>query len=321
MTRVLGLGLLLACGSSALAQNAPIAGRPVDYSNIEGKYDIKVSAAPTRVHVEEAVTLRVEIIGTGPKEFEPNRKYLKLFPESFENDFYKQELQTEHQVDRDKNIWLFVYQLKPKHAKVDAIPDLKLVFYDPGTKRFVTRYADAIPLKVTPKPEPPGPEVPISAVPSSFFTLTNTQDLGRAGSSFALSGMQVVWLLILPPLLCVAGAWAWRHWFPDEFERARQYRLGSAARALAALQTSSANAQDAVCRYLQDRLDFPVVDPTPVEVFVFLKRRGIALPLCSQGRSFFQACDAARYSATPATPQLAESARRLIRALEADPCV
>jgi hypothetical protein len=73
---------------------------------------------------------------------------------------------------------------------------------------------------------------------------------------------------------------------------------------------------------LQERLDFPVEDSTPVEVYSFLKRRGVALGLCSQCQALFQASDAERFTAhAPGDPQLAETAARLIRALEEDPCV
>ena len=122
------LGLLIVSVPSVFAQGGsidpPIVGRPVDFSNLVGKYEIKVSAEPTEATIEQPIMLRVQIIGMGPVKYVPNRKHLKLFPDSWEKDFYVQELRDEATLD--KNIWTFVYRLKPKHLKIDAIDGIKL---------------------------------------------------------------------------------------------------------------------------------------------------------------------------------------------------
>src|SRR6516225_10006177 len=85
------LGLLLWSTASAFAQKTPddppfpVTDRPVDFSNIVGKYDIKARADPTDLQVEQSITLRIQIIGKGRTEYEPNRKYLRLFPDSWKN--------------------------------------------------------------------------------------------------------------------------------------------------------------------------------------------------------------------------------------------
>jgi hypothetical protein len=326
MTRILCLlGLALTAGS-AFAQGPdnepPVANRPVDFSNIVGKYTIKVSAAPTEARVEDPIILRIEITGSGPKEYEPDRKYLKLFPESFEKDFYVQELRDQHKVDRDRKTWLFVYQIKPKHVNATAIDEIKLVYYDPVLKIFPPKYAKRIELKVGPKPDKSEEIVltDLSVVPDSFYSITESRDvLTRSGPFIVLSGPSWALLLILPPVVCVAGVFAWRRLFPHEAEQARQYRLASASRAVAQLQAGKVAASVIVSGYLSDRFDFAVEDPTPAEVFSFLKRRGFALVRCAQAQAFFQACDAARYTAA-AAPVPRDEAVRLIQALEADPC-
>jgi hypothetical protein len=327
------LGLLLWWTPSAFAQKTPddppfpVAGRPVDFSNIVGKYDIKATADPTDLQVEQSITLRIQIIGAGRKEYEPNRKYLRLFPDSWKNDFYVQEMPDKHEVVRDRKTWLFVYRLKPKHVKVNSIDDIKLVYYDPDIRdkqKFVTKYANSIMITVKPKLDKSDEVVvPLSAAPDSFFEHVDAGHvLARSPAPFSISSLQLICLIALPPLACLFSVIAWRRYFPDETQRAIQHRAASAARALAQLQTGSVPAWDIVRRYLRDRFDFPVEDPTPSEVSAFLKRRGVALALCEQSRTFLQACDAARYTsgAVSESKQLFDAGAGLIQDLEADPC-
>jgi hypothetical protein len=329
MIRCCLLCLLLLSASRVLAQGVltdpPVVGRPADFSNLVGKYEIKVSAEPTDVPVEQAILLRVEIIGTGPAKYEPNRKGLKLFPDSWEKDFYVQELRDE--ATRDNNRWTFVYRLKPKHTKIDAIDGIKLVYYDPtipGNKKFVTKYPERIPLKIHPKPDLSREiELDVRTAPDSFYQYIDAKNvLDRSARLFTISGFQLAMLIALPPLICLLGALAWRRCFPSEAQRARLYRMGSAQRALAQRQAANTSVWQTMCDYLRERFDFSIVDPTPAEVALFLKRRGFARPLCDQVRTFFAACDAIRF--TPSGPAEAQHLRqevtRLILALEADPC-
>jgi hypothetical protein len=327
------LGLLLWWTTSAFAQKTPnkppfpVADRPVDFSNIVGKYDIKATADPTDLQVEQSITLRIQITGEGRKEYEPNRKHLRLFPDSWKNDFYVQEMPDKHEVIRDRKTWLFVYRLKPKHVKVNSIDDIKLVYYDPDIRdkqKFVTKYANSIMITVKPKPDKSDEMVvPLSAAPDSFFEHVDAKHvLARSPAPISISGVQLSCLIALPPLACLFSVIAWRRYFPDETQREIQHRAASAARALAQLQTGSVPAWDVVQRYLRDRFDFPIEDPTPSEVSAFLKRNGFALALCEKSQTFLQACDAARYAsgAVSESKQLLRAGACLIQDLETDPC-
>jgi hypothetical protein len=329
MTTTLSMfGLLLMGTSSALAQDTPIdppvADRPADFSNIVGQYKIEVSADPLKAEVEQPITLRIRIIGTGPEKYQPNRDHLRLFP-AWENDFYVQEMRNEHQVLRGQKTWLFVYRLKPKHVNIDALEGIKLVYYDPkdpGKVKFVTDYADPIKIVVKPRAEAVV-IVADGAVPDSFYAFAESSNVhGGPTTSFAPSSVQLGLLLAVPPLACLAGAFAWRRRFPDEAQRVRRQRREAAQRALARLQAGGVLAWDVVRDYLHERFDFNVEDPTPAEAAAFLRRRGFAKELCGKCARFFRACDAARYTAgaRPEPGFLADDVVRLIQALEADPC-
>ncbi len=326
---VLILFLATLCPRSTIAQppniDPPIVGRPDGFSNIVGKYDIQASAEPTDVRVEEPITLRIRITGSGPEKYEPDRKHLQLFS-GWDENFYVQEMRDEHQIERDKRTWLFVYRLKPKHAKLNAIDGIKLVYYDPsiaGKKKFVTRFVEPIKITVKPKRADPGP-VTVLAAPESFYEHAASADvLTGTVSPFALSGGALAAVLLAVPCVCLIGAFAWRRLFPDKRGLKERRRSQAAERALADLRAGSGSPWAVVCRYLRQRLDFAARDATPREVARFLKRRGFALERCAQGQAFLQACDAVRYTGgvAPDGKSLADEAATLIQTLEADPCV
>jgi hypothetical protein len=303
----------------------PLVDRPVDFSNVVGEYMVKVNAAPTDVQVEEPITLRIEITGAGPEKYEPSRKHLHpLFLDTWKDDFYVHEIRGEQRAWREKNTWVFVYRLKPRRAGIDAIGDFKLVYYNPARRKFLTAYSGQVKITVRKKSDEPEPFViePIAA-PESLYAVTTSPDILAHGEpSLRLTGLPFVLVVGLPPLACFFAVMLWRRFFPDEIRRAREHRHGAARRALRALEADGGNAWDIVCRYLQERLDFPVEDPTPAEVFGFLKRRGFTIAVCDQGRAFFDACDSLRYTtnASADVKELAVDAGRLIHALEADPC-
>ena len=330
MARSLGVAVLLLLGTpAAFAQPLVIPGKynPGAFSNIAGKYTIMATAEPTDVEVEQAITLRVQIVGAGPKEFEPNRKYLDLFPESWKSDFYVQPMQDKDEVDRDTKTWTFFYRLKPKHVNVKALDEIKLVYYDPSSPekiKYITRYVKpTIEINVKPKTDQSLPkELDVLAAPASFYQQAESSRVLAGSTSFAISRTQLVLFLTLTPLACLIGALAWRRCFPDEARRARRHRDSSAARAFGLLQSANVPAWDVMRRYLRERFDFPARDATPADVAMFLKRRGFAKLLCEQARAFFHASDGARFSVGVIIEHqpLAADAVHLIQALEADPC-
>ncbi|MBI3821601.1 MAG: hypothetical protein HY289_02865 [Planctomycetes bacterium] len=324
------LGLLLAATPAALAQPAPleppIADRPVDFSHIIGKYQRPEQKAttPTEVHVEDPITVKITITGVGPEKGEPSRKHLHpLFENTWKDDFYVQEMRDEHEVDRAKRRWTFVYRLKPKHTGIETIVGFKLRYYDPsigGEMKFPSHFARHIKITVKPKPDQSETfQTDVLAAPDSFYAPSPASEVLSTPAPAIVPAIPLVLLLVLPPLVCLFGALAWRRLFPDTASLAIKHRRGAAQRALAQVQAPDARVREIVCRYLTERFDFAVADPTPAEAHGFLKRRGFTISNCDRVRAFLQACDAARYTEGPATP--AHAAAPLIEALEADPCV
>jgi hypothetical protein len=318
--------LLLAWPAPLLAQrpsiDPPLAGRPVDFSNVVGQYAIQATAEPTEVQVEDPITLRIVITGEGEEQYQPRREHLRLFP-AWDDDFYVQEIREEHTADRDKKTWLFVYRLRPKHTKIDVIDDIKLVFYNPdkpGKVKFETRRAEPIAIVVKAKRDKPI-EVPLKSAPDSFYSWLESPDLlSHTPPPFVPSGALMVSILSVPPLAFLLGAWARRRYFPDEGERRQRQRSLAAKRALEQLQAGVDPAWVVLGRYLHERFDLAVDEPTPADVAAFLKRRGFARDLCGQCLAFFRAGDAVVYASGRVSTHLSDEAARLVHALEADPC-
>lgn len=328
MRELMATGMLLFTSIALAQSDPPVTGRPVEFSNIVGKWEKpRVTATPTTVHVEEPIRLEIHLKGTGPAKYEPNRKYIKrLFPASFANDFYIEPLPEEDKVLAKEQTWVFVYQLKPKHPKVEAIDGIRLVYYDPaigGKRGYVVR--DAEPIKITVKRKPIAPlpiEIPQPiATPESFQSLEPASVvLVPAAPKLDLPLWALVLVLVVPPLICVLGVYSYRYIFPDDVRRASRFRNEAAQRALAKLQSESETPWLAVEQYLQDRFDFPAHEAAPAEVEQFLLRRGFAKDLCVKARTFFDACDATRFGVTVVSPPNFDTAARLIQALEEDPC-
>lgn len=328
MRELMATGMLLFTSIALAQSDPPVTGRPVEFSNIVGKWEKpRVTATPTTVHVEEPIRLEIHLKGAGPAKYEPNRKYIKrLFPASFDNDFYIEPLPEEDKVLAKEQTWVFVYQLKPKHPKVEAIDGIRLVYYDPaigGKRGYVIR--DAEPIKIVVKPQPIAPlPIPVPdavATPESFQSLEPASVvLVPAAPKFDLPLWALVLVLVVPPLICLLGAYTYRYLFPDDVRRASRFRNEAAQRALAKLQTESESPWLAIEQYLQQRFEFQAHEATPAEVYRFMLRRGFAKALCEEMRGFFHQCDAVRFTRGATLDTLPENAARLIAALEADPC-
>lgn len=299
----------------------PIAGRPTDFSNIVGSYRIEASASPLEVRVEEPITLTVRILGSGDAKFEPRRKLLNVLPD-WSQDFFVEPVPDEDQVSKDKKVWTFVYRLRPKHVKVPSIEGITLSYFSPKTNDYARSYADPIDIIVKPKRDETHTIEAAMEAPDSFWRIDPSRAaLEQQSPSVSLSLVSIVAAVLTPPVVCMLIFVVWTRLRPDETRRRKHQRRSAAQRALAALKSNRTISWMAVCKYLHERFEFAVDDPTPEDVWTFLKRRGFLITNCDAGRAFFQQCDLLRFAQdAPETTPLNDEAARLIEALEGDPC-
>ena len=300
----------------------PLVGRPPQFSGIVGRYHITTTATPTTVAVEAPLTLRVTIQGNGPVKYQPDRKRLKLFPERWARDFYVEPVPDADRHAAGSDTWEFVFRLRPRHRKIAAIDGIKLVYYEPGNNggRYQTDYAD--PIDITVQPRRPRRHSPTTCRcgPRRRRSMSCPRPKRCSPPPVRhVSPWLLVGLLIAPPLVTLAGVRVWRRVFPDAFAKRQRERSRAARRTVAALADEPAWV--VLGRYLQERLDFPAVEPTPADVRRFLRRR-TSRPVAEKLAAFLGSCAAARFAPVPADRPdvLRDEARRLIQTLEDDLC-
>jgi hypothetical protein len=329
-----GLPLLFLSAISAFADGrsddeAPLVGQPPHFNGAVGTFSVTATADPVELRAEEPLTYTVTITANGPVKHPPRRPPLKDFP-GFEDDFYIENREPEDGATDDPAVWKFVYRLRPKTEAVRGVPGFPFRFYKPGFlqrgKGFQTKYVPEIALRVTkhtqapPKP-PEGPELAFELAANGLARHERIDDLP--------SPLTLGLLILLPPVLCVAWYLVWRRVYPDALRIAGRRRSRAAREALSLLRKGrrdapvdqARRAAEAVSRYLQQRLDLPVSEPTPAEVNSHLCTFGIAKTLAAETTAFLHSCDDTRYDpAAPARPGLTEEAKRIILALEAAIC-
>ena len=309
--------------SEASAQEPPLANRPAQFSRIVGSYTIEVRATPVEVPVEEPITLHVTIAGKGLAQFQPDRKYLQLFPESWSRDFYVEPVPDEDRASPEDGTWDFVYRLRPKHQKVTAIDGIKLVYYEPAGKggKYQTRYAE--PIEIAVKPRRPVPELSeglaVQTAPASFYELPSTEALLTEWPGPETLPAWALLFLIAPPILTIVAVSSVRRFGPPK--RRRRERSATAQHALRELGTASGEPVWAVLtRYLHERLGFAAAEATPSDVERFLRQRGASRAMAEQVAVLLRDCDAVRFAGAAAAGPSRERAAQPIGALEDDLC-
>ncbi len=302
----------------------PVVNRPAQFSGVVGDFTIRATATPTEVQVEEPIVLRVTLEASGavPAEYQPNAKKLKLFPPGFDEDYYVEERRDEHQLDPAENRWTFVYRVRPKSQQVQAIEDLAIVYWQPRVRKFQTKYADPIALKVGPRRDP-ALTLPsqVALAPASFHEIPDAAKvLASSAAPGAPTWEMVAAACVAPPALALLGVLLWRRRHSEDAEKRRRAPRRVLQESLDALRQNSP-LWVVLQSHLAERWDFAAEQPTPAEAARFLRRRGFAKPLCERVETLLRRCDAARYAPSPpADPALRDALASLLRDLEGDPC-
>lgn len=329
--------LYLVSAATAAAQEKFVVppAHPRGFSHIAGQYRISVSVAPTEVKVEEPITFKVRIEGKGPAEWQPQRKKLDIFPDDLAEHFFLEDAVEFDLALPEKGLWVFGYRLRPKSEEVKQTPELRLVYYAPGPKRFQTSFADGMDIVVK-RPPPPTPkelDLKVVAAPPSFFRLASVSEiLGDSTMWFPGSGTLAV-LALLPPVACSLGYWWWQRRHPTARQRQALTRSRAARQALEQVQKERPDPARLVALladYLRQRFDLQTNEPTPAEVAEHLRRLGVSKATRAAWADLLAAAAASRFapaasycapaSSEPA-PDLVAQATRLIQALEAEPCL
>jgi hypothetical protein len=327
------LFLLTFAGTCPADDEPPIVGQPQHFSGAVGRFHITTTAQPLQVQEEDALTYTVRITAEGDAREAPQRPRLAKFA-VFTDAFYIEEIAPSAGAKPAKNTWEFAYRLKPKSTAVTAIPGFPFVFYRPGLvpprRGYMTVFAPEIAITVTPRKEVWGGTTATRPIrgPDAAFALAGGDVLRRDSDDRLPGSFVLVLALLLPPAGCVAWYLVWRRVYPDVARLARRRRSRAAQEALRSLhhlgkrsdaEVQARRAAGAVAEYLRRRLELSVIEPTPKEAEVHLRRLGVSEKLAGQTADLLRSCAAVRFDPEPPPPtDLAEAATQLILALEAE---
>jgi hypothetical protein len=300
----------------------PSAGKPDNFSEAAGLYDrLSVRASPTTVQVEEPITLVVRITSLvpGPFAHPPQRDKLKLFPKTFENDFFIEELPEQDRFLAEQNAWEFAYRVFPRHSGVKVIPSLTFAYFKTnGAQEYKAVDSDEIAISVKPRltVQMDTPALIRARMHPAVF---GKDLLGGNGPGTPL----IVLAFALPPVLCMAGVILWQRLFPDAAASARLRRSRAFRQAAKQLRRLGRRPPaEAVARvvilYLRARIDLTTAEPTPLEIKIALLAAGLPQEVAQSAERFCHSCDAERFgdADSGAPGRLAEEATRVLQAVE-----
>jgi hypothetical protein len=313
------------------AAEPPVEGRPPDFSGAVGKYHIKATAEPTTLRAEDPLLLTLTVTGSADNGQPPRRPNLRSLERL--NDLFQIENNPEEDDRPDDGTWRFSYRLRPRSERVQKIPRLRFVYYNPAAG-YETSYTSAIPLAVRRRAaasqikrwQPNGAEVEQPAP-----LITGEAVLDRQAPDELPPPAVNALLALLAPLGCLVWWQVWRRWYPDAARTASLRRSGASRRALKALRAVPRGAAPAeagaavagvLTRYLRQRLELSAEELTPFEITAHLKLEGVSDVLAGRFADLWSACDAARFAPdfAPARGDLADRAAGLISQMEAEPC-
>jgi hypothetical protein len=340
---------LLLCGLLVAqpAAEAPIAGRPTDWSGVSGgPYVVRLFAEPTELAAEDQLTLFVRI-GVADEGSAGNLAKLRR-PALAKMDAFKSfaiDDLDENATSEAPPRW-FRYLLRPRNADVNEIPRLKFVYFNPRTGRYQTTYSEPVPLTVRQRTAAAAAvEVPPwimqewkdqenedleayyrMAAPSliergwrRFFDSFGIHSNPRYDRLYARDGPSYWTALALaaPPLFATAWYAIWRRRNPDaaRLAKIRRSRAGAAAlRTLGQLADNSPQkVRHAIEEYLHARAGLPPSANTPSEIVGHLHSSSFSPAELEEVGSLLRRCDDALFAPSPVDVNgLSAQARNLI---------
>ncbi len=125
----------------------PAAGRPADFSGAVGEFEVSSEAAPTQLTAGDPITLRLKVSGQGNFD----RVYAPALPASSDWKTYPPSAQFAPEDSAGYGgTKTFEEAVIPLKAGQEKIPAIAFSYFDPNTRRYVTRTTTPIAIAVAP---------------------------------------------------------------------------------------------------------------------------------------------------------------------------
>jgi tetratricopeptide (TPR) repeat protein len=314
----------------------PESGRPPDFSGAVGQFSLEVRAAPLDLAAGDPVTVTARIRGAGNLEgVAPPAlvatDVLRVYPVQAAAPGPAAKAGVER---------TFEQVVIPQRAGSVTLPPLRLSYFDPAARAYLTASHPPITLAVRPatRPEPgtgivggTAPAEPESLGRDIVFIKDDPGTLRATGSRLHRSA--AFWVLqLLPPSVWIAAV-LWdrrRRRLSGDVRYARFTRAGRQARRAIAGARDALRAGDpaafydavarAVSEYLSAKLDLPPGSVTPESVGERLRATRLPPEVTHGVEEFFAACERARFAPAGGTDgdmhHTLARADAIVRALE-----
>jgi hypothetical protein len=323
--RTTGSLLLLLCGAAAAIGEVsiPVVGQPSPFYGAAGSgVKIETIASPVELAIDDWLlfTIRVSKLVNADDVQRPDLSAIDEFRRDFQVD-------DEPTTEPDpKGTRVFRYRLRPRSAKVKAIPGLVFPYYDPNLPQptdrpeFPFRKARAEPIAIRIVKAAPLPEKIIPLEVPAF-----TEALAEPAPGIP----KWIWWLIAagPPLVAIGWCAVWRAMNPVGDRLARRRRSRAARLALRTLHSLARHTRadpsavvGCIAIYLAERFDLPGVFRTPADLAHHLRNANASDETIAECVEFLRAADAARFAPSPdvTAEVLIADAKQLIRRQEGE---
>ncbi len=292
-------------------KSPPEKGRPADYTGAIGRFNLRVTAKPTRVEQGQPITLTISLSGSSMDGVAgPDLAKQPQLASRF--DFTKDELVG----DVEGRAKVFRRAVFPKQVGEQTIPPISWSHFDPRAEAYVTLTSDPIAISVDPPPDDGTTvftaEAPEAASKGTALTVLtggispNFTDAEAvlANQAFALTPP---WLtsLLAAPMIWMVVALTTRHRARLKTDSSFARRSGASRRAHRSIKLAIRGAGDheqlhglaeAMTNYVADRFGLGSGTLTPSEVRTTLASHRFSEAVAAQIVEFLENCDASRYA-------------------------
>lgn len=304
----------------------PEEGKPSSFNGATGDFKMAVSADKDSTAVNDAVTIKVTISGSGNLSLLPAP--VLQTPNTFESYDPKSSENISIKPGGVSGSKTFEYLVLPRSPGKYKIPPIAFSYFNPQTGKYNTLLSDTLRIKVT------GDASGAAVVDASGRKVENLADdiryikkgivFSNSIGQFFPSALFFVLLILL--LSCTIILWFMRTKIWDlrnDTDRKRirvadsvaVKRLKSAEDYLHAGKKSEfyEACYKAVIQYLQDRMGLQLSEISGEKVRTFLLQKGVSEPLCNEAADIISSCEFARFSPPGSAAELSDFHTRCIR--------
>ena len=268
-------------------QSLPTVGKPVNFNNIIGQYEIRASLDKKSVQLNDAVILTVEVFGYGNFETHPNLQLpvMKQFITHAPEIQYKSEI-------RQEKIYgnrVYKYVLVPVQLGVTSVPSISYSHFDPMSEQYNEISTAVLSLKVLPK------SIDVRGIGASADITANTQIKKKMNLIYTASKFFFI-------LLMICGVYFSVKWLQDykNDKRKKQVKTDPLQNAIQAIRRTETfgDLSTIIYNYVGETHDKSAIGWNPEMVRQHLVNRSIPVKLVSALIDILRQCDLEQFAVT-----------------------